>query len=173
MSRPSAEVQVASPTTGKFGFGEGTLSAFGRGRFAGALLCRACDRPNKPGSTGSYEHPVTSQQQSRTIAATHRLGRLRSGSEERAPRSGVVVLLAHRAAESAAVVVTREGKNAFARFYSVRRRAISDARSGVVVLLAHRAAESAAVVVTREGKNAFARFSSVRRRAISDARSTD
>ena len=33
-------------------------------------------------------------------------------------------LLAHRALESAAVVVAREGKNASARFSSVRRRAI-------------------------------------------------
>ena len=36
-------------------------------------------------------------------------------------------LLAHRAWESAAVVVAREGKNASARFSSVRRRAIPDA----------------------------------------------
>ena len=38
-------------------------------------------------------------------------------------------LLAHRALESAAVVVARRGKNASARFSSVRRRAIPDARS--------------------------------------------
>jgi hypothetical protein len=38
-------------------------------------------------------------------------------------------LLAHRALESAAVVVARRGKNASARSSSVRRRAIPDARS--------------------------------------------
>jgi hypothetical protein len=41
--------------------------------------------------------------------------------------------------ESAAVVVARRGNNASARFSSVRRRAIPDARSAFCALLAHRA----------------------------------
>jgi hypothetical protein len=62
---------VASPTTGKSGFGVGRLSIRGSGWFGDDSVCGATDRPNKPGSTGSYEQPAMRQPR-RTTAAPSR-----------------------------------------------------------------------------------------------------